>query len=50
MAIIEAIDGKQVFNECGLGLRGCSATHPCPIHHEYKAGRDIIRQLFTVKK
>src|ERR1017187_495442 len=40
MQIIEAIDGKQVFKECGLGLRKCSSTLPCPIHHAYKKSRD----------
>ena len=48
--IIEAIDGKLVFKECGLGLSRCSATHPCPIHHEYKKGRDLIENLFRSKR
>jgi Rrf2 family protein len=50
IAIVEAIDGENAFRECGLGLSKCSATHPCPIHHEYKAGRDIIAKLFSRKK
>src|SRR5688572_514132 len=29
--IVEAIDGDQVFRECGLGLSQCSAAHPCPM-------------------
>lgn len=48
--IVEAIDGKQVFKECGLGLSKCSASHPCPIHNEYKEGRDLIEKLFNHKK
>jgi Rrf2 family protein len=48
--IVEAIDGKQVFKECGLGLSKCSATHPCPIHNEYKEARGLIEKLFTNKK
>lgn len=48
--IVEAIDGNQVFKECGLGLSKCSSTHPCPIHDEYKAGKDIIETLFRNKK
>lgn len=48
--IVYAIDGKDVFKACGLGLSTCSATHPCPIHHEYKIGRDHIQQLFAQKK
>jgi Rrf2 family protein len=48
--IVEAVDGKDVFRECGLGLSKCSATHPCPIHHEYKKGRDLIEALFRIRK
>lgn len=42
--IINAIDGKEVFDGCGLGLSKCSATHPCPMHNDYK----IIRDQFKV--
>ncbi len=38
--IVEAIDGKDVFNQCGLGLSKCSASHPCPIHNDFKLVRD----------
>ncbi|AWO00364.1 transcriptional regulator [Chitinophaga alhagiae] len=48
--IIEAIDGKQVFKECGLGLSKCSATRPCPIHNEYKEARTLLENLFSSKK
>ena len=47
---IEAIDGKRVFKECGLGLSKCSATHPCPIHNEYKKAREFVERLFRQKK
>jgi Rrf2 family protein len=45
--IVNTIDGKDVFTECGLGLKQCSSTHPCPIHNEYKKGREIIQTIFT---
>lgn len=48
--IVETVEGKQVFKECGLGLSKCSATHPCPIHNEYKLARDMIEQLFRQKR
>src|SRR5665647_2669954 len=48
--IVEAIDGKQIFKACGLGLSKCSSSHPCPIHHDYKEARDIIENLFRQKK
>lgn len=45
MRIVDAIDGKGIFRECGLGLSKCSSTHPCPIHNEYKKVRDIMENL-----
>ncbi|HSN10131.1 MAG TPA: Rrf2 family transcriptional regulator [Hanamia sp.] len=48
--IVEAIDGRQVFKSCGLGLSKCSASHPCPIHDEYKEARDIVENLCRQKK
>ena len=47
--IVESIDGKQVFNSCGLGLSQCSSSHPCPIHNDYKKARDLIEKLFKEK-
>ena len=47
--IVEAIDGKQIFKTCGLGLSQCSSKHPCPIHNDYKAARDLVEKLFKEK-
>lgn len=43
--IIRAIDGTDVFKQCGLGLSKCSSTHPCPMHDNYKAVRDLFEKL-----
>lgn len=48
--IVETIEGKEIFKECGLGLTKCSALHPCPVHDEYKIARDLIEHLFRSKK
>lgn len=48
--IVLAIEGKSVFKECGLGLSKCSASHPCPIHNDYKEARDLMEKLFKEKK
>ena len=48
--IIDAIDGKDVFDQCGLGLSKCSAKHPCPIHNDYKKVRDLFQQICRQKK
>jgi len=48
--IIYAIDGTEVFSECGLGLSKCSATHPCPMHNDYKAIRDQFKTIVRKKR
>lgn len=48
--IVVAIDGVDVFNQCGLGLSKCSATHPCPMHDDYKVIRDQFREMCRLKK
>jgi len=48
--IVEAIEGDAVFRECGLGLSKCSATHPCPIHNEYKVARELMEKIFRERK
>ena len=48
--IIEAIDGKDVFKQCGLGLSKCSSTHPCPFHDDYKIVRDLFEKICRDKK
>ena len=47
--IVEAIDGKEIFKECGLGLSQCSAKHPCPIHNGYKEVCESLEKLFREK-
>lgn len=47
--IVEAIDGKQIFTSCGLGLSKCSASHPCPIHNDYKQAREVLEKSFREK-
>ena len=47
--VIEAIDGLDMFNQCGIGFKRCNDKHPCPIHFEYKHVRDRIEELFKSK-
>ncbi|WP_347158783.1 RrF2 family transcriptional regulator [Pontibacter chitinilyticus] len=44
--IVNAIDGMAVFWECGLGLKQCSGSHPCPMHHKFKEARELLREVF----
>ena len=50
MSIVEAIDGKQYFTTCGLGVGQCSSRRPCPLHDEYRKAREIIEKTFQTKK
>ncbi|HMU25226.1 MAG TPA: Rrf2 family transcriptional regulator, partial [Ferruginibacter sp.] len=38
--IVEAIDGREIFKQCGLGLAKCSESHPCPFHNDFKPVRE----------
>ncbi|HMZ46111.1 MAG TPA: Rrf2 family transcriptional regulator [Chitinophagaceae bacterium] len=48
--IVEAIDGKDIFKQCGLGLEKCSESHPCPFHNNFKPIRDMFKKLCEEKK
>ena len=43
--IVKAIDGEDLFLRCGLGIKNCSEKKPCPIHYEYKAIRDDLKEM-----
>ena len=42
MNVIELFENKNLFKQCGLGLKECSEQHPCPIHNYYKNFRTSI--------
>ncbi len=50
LQIVMAIDGADVFKRCGLGLSKCAATHPCPIHYDYKEVRDRFELICKNRK
>ncbi|MBS9524473.1 Rrf2 family transcriptional regulator [Litoribacter alkaliphilus] len=43
--IVEALDGSQIYNGCGLGLAECSEDHPCPIHEHFKLVRADLKAM-----
>ena len=43
--IVEAIDGDEIYNGCGLGLKKCNALKPCPLHNEFKTIRDDLKTM-----
>ncbi|HOZ82974.1 MAG TPA: Rrf2 family transcriptional regulator [Bacteroidia bacterium] len=48
--IVEAIDGKDVFKQCGLGLTKCSESRPCPFHNDFKPVRELFKNMCLEKK
>lgn len=49
LEIVRIIDGLDIFDQCGIGLKACSDESPCPIHHEYKVVKQKIRTLLNRK-
>lgn len=47
--IVEAIDGTDVFHKCTIGLKKCSDTKPCPVHHLVKGFRNELKQALSAK-
>ncbi len=47
--VVKAIDGVATLTGCGLGLKGCSVEHPCPIHNEFSAVRNQLNKLLRVQ-
>ncbi|MBW7951353.1 MAG: Rrf2 family transcriptional regulator [Chitinophagaceae bacterium] len=48
--VVEAIDGKTIFQQCGLGLEKCSEKHPCPFHDDFKPIRDEFKKMCEEKR
>ncbi|MCD2423316.1 Rrf2 family transcriptional regulator [Niabella pedocola] len=48
--IVTAVDGDQLFLGCGLGLKQCSETNPCPIHFKFKKVRKEVQAMLEHAK
>lgn len=47
LAIVEIIEGPDLFTRCLLGLQGCGDRKPCPLHRRWAAERKRIKHLFA---
>lgn len=47
--VVEAIDGLDIFSQCGIVFKECDDNDPCPIHPEYKKFRERVHHLFQTK-
>ena len=41
--IVFAIDGSEIFDECVLGLPGCSDANPCPLHRIWRVTKEELK-------
>lgn len=48
--ILEAIEGKFIFNKCVLGYKKCGSHNPCALHHEFKTARAATEKILTKTK
>ena len=47
MAVVQLLDGPQLFTGCLLGLSECSAANPCPLHQQFVAVRERMNKIFN---
>jgi Rrf2 family protein len=43
--VIVSIEGDELFEGCGFGLKHCDEKNPCPLHSSYAPIRDAINKL-----
>lgn len=43
--IVNAIDGDSIYKKCGIGLKECSESHPCPVHNDFKLVRAALETM-----
>ena len=49
LEVVQVIDGLEAFRRCGMGMKQCSDTHPCPLHNDIKAYRDQLLKVFSTR-
>lgn len=42
--VVNVIDGKQLMEECVLGLAHCSGENPCPVHEKFMGIRARLKE------
>ena len=45
--IVNIIDGEHIHSGCGLGLKDCNDSVPCPIHYDFVKIRDDLKQMLS---
>ncbi len=47
--VVEQMDGLEIFDKCGIGLKSCSDANPCPVHTTFKTVKKEVKSLLTEK-
>ena len=50
ISLYKITDGLNQFNNCGLNLRKCNASYPCPLHDQIEVNRRDWLQIFAKTK
>ncbi|MEO9477426.1 MAG: Rrf2 family transcriptional regulator [Cyclobacteriaceae bacterium] len=43
--IVDAIDGDAIYKGCGLGMKQCDASKPCPVHDKFAKVRTDLKEM-----
>lgn len=44
--IVKILDGADFFDKCLLGLPGCGAFDPCPVHDFWAVAKEVLKDEF----
>jgi len=47
LEIVNIIDGEEVYTGCGIGLKVCNETNPCPIHTDFMKVKDSLKTMLN---
>ncbi|HHJ10895.1 MAG TPA: Rrf2 family transcriptional regulator [Bacteroidetes bacterium] len=47
MAVIEIIEGKEIFDNCVIRTTHCDGDKPCSMHHKLAPLRSEIKRIFA---
>ncbi len=45
--VVRIIDGDDLLVKCIMGLDGCNADKPCPLHYQYAGIKQNINKMLT---
>ncbi len=43
--VVSVLDGDSIYTGCGLGLKQCDASSPCPLHFKFVEIRNNLKDM-----